>query len=68
MKKSQGDDFNEINDNPIILSQQSKRSCPVASFKFYLSKLTPMKDYFQQPNPYFKKVGRDKLLCIYWTN
>ena len=59
-KKSQGDDYNEINDNPIILAQPGKRSCPVASLRLYLSKLTPIKDFFQQPNPCFKKVGQDK--------
>ena len=53
MKKSQGDDCNEINDNPIILAQPGKCSCTVASFKLYLSELTTIKDFFQQPNPYF---------------
>ena len=49
MKKSQGDDYNEMNEQPILLSQESDR-CPVRSFKFYLSKLTEIDDLFQSPN------------------
>ena len=54
-KKSQGDDINEMNDQPIILSQPNKASCPVKSFKLYLSKLTDIPDFFQKPNPYYKR-------------
>ena len=51
-KKSQGDDNNEMNEQPILLHQESRR-CPVTSFKFYLLKLTYLKDLFQAPNPHF---------------
>ena len=52
-KKSQGDDNNEMNEQPILLSQESDR-CPVKSFKLYLSKLTEIDDLFQTPNLKFK--------------
>ena len=54
-KKSQGDDYNEINEEPIIISQPNSRKCPVASNRLYLSKLTDSKDLFQLPNPYYNK-------------
>ena len=53
-KKSQGDDYNEMNDQPILLAQPGKRHCPVTSFKLYLSKLTNIYALFQTPNPNFK--------------
>ena len=53
-KKSQGANHNEINEEPIIISQPNSRKCPVASFRPYLSKLTESKELFQLPNPYFK--------------
>ena len=59
-KKEQGDEYNEINDNPTILPQPNKVTCPVKSFKLYLSKLTKIEAFFQQPNPYFKNTKRDK--------
>ena len=55
-KKSQGDDTKEMNDQPIILSQPESERCPVASFKLYLSKHTAINDFFQQPDPFFKKT------------
>ena len=53
-KKSQGDDYNEMNEQPILLAQPGKRQCPVNSMKLYLSKLTHIEDFFQTPNQYFK--------------
>ena len=53
-KKSQGDDCNEMNEQPIILSQPGNTRCPVASYKLYVSKLTVIDEFFQQPNPHFK--------------
>ena len=59
-KKSQGDDYNELNDQPIILSQPGNPRCPVRSFKLYMSKLTKIKSFFQQPNPFIKNPNKDK--------
>ena len=53
--KSQGDDNNEMNDQPIILSQPNSDKCLVKLFKLYMSKLTDMPDFFQKPNPYIKR-------------
>ena len=54
-KKSQGDDYNEMNDQPILLEQQGKRKCPVNSLKLYLSKLnTSIEAFFQKPNQNYK--------------
>ena len=52
-KKSPGDDNYEMNEQPILLSQDSNR-CPVKSFKMYLSKLTDLPDLFQTPNSKYK--------------
>ena len=49
-----------MNDNPIILSQPGNHKCPVNSFKLYMSKLTKIEAFFQQPNPYFKNAKCDK--------
>ena len=59
-KKSQGDDYKETNDNPIILSQPGNVQCSVNSFKLYLEKVTKIKQFFQQPNPFFKYPNKDK--------
>ena len=53
-KKSQGDDNNEMNDQPILLAQEGKRRCPVNSLKLYLSKLSHINALFQKPNANFK--------------
>ena len=53
-KKSQGDDNNEMNDQPILLSQEGKRRCPVGSLKLYISKLSHIPELFQKPNVNFK--------------
>ena len=56
LKKSQGDDSNEMNENAILLAQPDQpRRCPAASFKLYKTKLTSLPDLFQQPNPYYKR-------------
>ena len=52
-KKSQGNDNNEMNDQAILLSQESNR-CLVKSFKLYLSKLTDLPELFQTPNVKYK--------------
>ena len=58
-KKSDGTDHDEIRENAILLSQPGSRKCPITSFKLYMSKLTKLNDFFQQPNPYFKKPNKD---------
>ena len=57
-KKSQGDNNNEMNDQPILLSQPGKIKCPVKSYKLYVSKLSEIDNFFQTPNPYFKSTGQ----------
>ena len=54
-KKSPGDDYNEINEQAILLSQPQNPKCPVNSFKLYLTKLTDLPDLFQTPNSKYKK-------------
>ena len=56
-KKSQGDDNNEQTEQPILLSREGNRRCPVTSFKLYLSKLTNIDDLFQTPNTHYKYPG-----------
>ena len=53
-KKAQGDNYNESNEEPILLAQPGDPRCPVNSFKLYLSKLSSIDDLFQTPNPCFK--------------
>ena len=48
-KKSPGDDNNEMTEQPILLSQPGNPRCPVASFKSYLSKLTPTSRSISNP-------------------
>ena len=57
-KKSPGDDFNEMNEQPILLSQPNDRRCPVNSFQLYKSKLTEIEDLFQSPNDKLKIQGK----------
>ena len=57
-KKSQGDNNNEMNEQPILLSQPGKAKCPVNSYKLYMSKLSSIDDFFQTLNPYFKSTGQ----------
>ena len=54
--KSDGTDNEEIRDNATLLSQPGSKKCPVASFKLYMSKLNKIDNFFQQPNPYFKRT------------
>ena len=54
-KKSQGDDYNEMNEQATLLAQLGKCRCPVNSFKLYISKLTKLECFFQAPNPYYNK-------------
>ena len=54
-KKSQGDDYREQTEQPILLSQPGNNRCPVDSYKLYHSKLTDIKELFHQVNPYFKR-------------
>ena len=54
-QKSQGKDNYEMTDNPIILAQpNSPHTYPVSSYRLYMSKVTKIDDFFQQPNPFFK--------------
>ena len=53
-KKSQGDNYNEMNEQPILLAQPGKRCCPVKSLKLYLSKLTKIDALFQCPNAHYQ--------------
>ena len=55
-KKCQGDEYSLTNDRQIVLSQPNSPKCPVASFKFYLTKLTEIEPLFQQGNPKFKRA------------
>ena len=57
-KKSQGDDFNEMNEQAILLSQPENARCPVNSFKLYLSKLTEIDALFQAPNDKYLSQGK----------
>ena len=54
-KKSQGGDINEMNDQAIILAKPGNGKCLIYSYKLYMSKLTEITDFFQQPNSFFKK-------------
>ena len=47
----QGDDYNEMNEQPILLSQEGNDKCPVNSYKLYMSKLSELEDFFQIPTP-----------------
>ena len=60
IKKLQGDNYNEMNEQPILLAQPGKHCCPVNSFKLYLSKLTKIEPLFQALNPYFKRPTTHK--------
>ena len=53
-KKSQGDDTNEMTEQPIILSQPNNERCPVKSFKSTSQKLTDIEDFFQQKSSWRK--------------
>ena len=61
-KKSQGDDYNEMSENAILLAQPNQpHRCPVAPFK-YLPKLAKIPDLFHQPYPQPNSpVARGKL-------
>ena len=54
-KKSQGDDINEMNEQAIILSQDGNKRCLINSYKLYVSKLTEIDGFFQQPNNFYRK-------------
>ena len=45
-KKSQGDDSDEITEQPILLAQKDSHHCPVKGYKLYISKLSDKIDAF----------------------
>ena len=58
-EKSHGAYHDKMQDNAILLSQPGSRQCPITSFKLYMSKLTKLDAFLQQPNPYFKRPNKD---------
>lgn len=57
-KKCQGEEYDPNKDENIISAQPDSWRCPIASFRLYMSKLSPKCNaLFQQPNKNFKKDG-----------